>query len=186
MSGSAMPTTKSEARTLKTFASLRFRGDRLDPGRVTAILGAAPTTAYRKGEIFKRSRGHEARGRTGVWLLSSNGHVSSPELDRHLRFLLAILFPDEIRRADQTPARSDARGAVASRCELLLARAVRGVSPGYRRGCAHGACVHAGRIRDGFPYRLIPLFVRRDQICQRAHGYGRRLVCSASALRDAV
>jgi hypothetical protein len=87
---------------LRTFGSLRFRGDALEPARVTAILEADPTTAYRKGEIFKQSGGREARGRTGLWLLSSDRQVSSPELDDHLRYLLAILFPqnseDRIRR----------------------------------------------------------------------------------------
>jgi hypothetical protein len=92
MSGSATFTTRSEPGTLSTFASLRFKGDRLEPSRVTAILGTAPTLAYRKGEIFKRSRGHEVRGRTGVWLLSTKGHVPDPELGRHLRYLLAVVF----------------------------------------------------------------------------------------------
>jgi hypothetical protein len=83
---------KSEAS--KTFASLRFRGDRLEPSRVSEILHIDPTTAYRKGEIYKRSRGHEVRGRTGVWLLSSKGHVQSCDLSDHLRYLLGVLFPD--------------------------------------------------------------------------------------------
>lgn len=87
--------TKSEPAILSAFASLRFMGDRLDPDRVTTILGAAPTTAYRKGEIFKRSRGHEMRGRTGLWLVSSERRVASLELDHHLRYLLAIVFPED-------------------------------------------------------------------------------------------
>ncbi len=57
------------------------------------ILGIVPTTAYRKGEIFKQSRGREARGRTGIWLLSSDGRVADPDLVHHLRYLLAVLFP---------------------------------------------------------------------------------------------
>jgi hypothetical protein len=89
-----MSTTSSEPGSLRTFASLRFMGDRLEPSKVTEILGVAPTTGYRKGEIFKRSRGHEARGRTGVWILSSDGRVADPNLDAHLRYLLAIASPD--------------------------------------------------------------------------------------------
>lgn len=58
---------------------------------MTEILGAAPTTAYRKGEIFKRNRGHEARGHTGVWVLSSDGHVPDPDLGGHLKYLVAVL-----------------------------------------------------------------------------------------------
>lgn len=77
---------------METFASLRFTGDRLDPGRLTEILRAAPTAAYRKGEVYKQSRGHEARGRTGLWLLSSKGHVNSSDLNEHLGYLLTVLF----------------------------------------------------------------------------------------------
>jgi uncharacterized protein DUF4279 len=93
MSGSAISTTKSDPGTLKTYASLRFAGDRLEPKRITKILGRQPKTAYRKVEIYRRSRGHEARGRTGLWLLSSKGQVDSSDLNEHLAYLLEILFP---------------------------------------------------------------------------------------------
>jgi hypothetical protein len=78
-------------------ASLIFAGDRLDPDRITALLGVQPTTAYRKGEVYRRSRGHEARGRTGLWLLSSKTHVLSAELSNHLAYLASLLNPDDGR-----------------------------------------------------------------------------------------
>jgi hypothetical protein len=85
---------KSEPDGPITFASIRFRGDRLEPKRVTEILHAEPNTAYRKGEVYKRDgRGHVARGRTGVWLLSSEGRVQSSDLNDHLRYLFGILYP---------------------------------------------------------------------------------------------
>lgn len=93
MSGSATSTTKSEPGAIIAFASLRFAGDGLDPSRITAILDIIPTLAYRKGEIFKRSRGHEVRGRTNLWLLSSKSRVQSSELSDHLEYLLTVLFP---------------------------------------------------------------------------------------------
>lgn len=68
-------------------------GDRLEPDKLTAILDVAPTTAYRKGEVYKRSRGHEVRGRTGLWLLSSKGLAPASNLNSHLRCLLTFLFP---------------------------------------------------------------------------------------------
>jgi hypothetical protein len=89
-----MSTTKTEAKAPTTFASLRFRGDRLEPRRVSEILNAKPTTAYHKGEVYKQSRGHQVRGRTGLWLLSSKGHVQSPDLCDHLEYLLGVLFPE--------------------------------------------------------------------------------------------
>jgi|ERR1051325_2533005 len=94
MTGSATSITKSEPKTLSTFASLRFSGDQLEPPRLSDLLGALPTTAYRKGEVYKRFRGHEARGRTGLWLLSSKGQVDSLDLNDHLEYLLDAVLPD--------------------------------------------------------------------------------------------
>jgi hypothetical protein len=95
MSRSATSTTKSQATTLIAFASLIFAGDRLDPDRITALLGVEPTTAYRKGEVYKWSRGHEVAGRTGLWLLSSKMHVLGTELGDHLAYLKSVLNPDD-------------------------------------------------------------------------------------------
>ncbi len=76
-----------------TYASLRFTGDALEPNWISDLLGAQRKTAYRKGEVYRRSRGYEVRGRTGLWLLSSKGAVDSPDLNEHLAYLLTILFP---------------------------------------------------------------------------------------------
>jgi hypothetical protein len=56
------------------------------------LLRIGPTIAYRKGEVYKRSHGHEVVGRTGLWLLSSEGRVSSNELCDHLAYLWAVIF----------------------------------------------------------------------------------------------
>src|SRR5436309_2144461 len=93
MSRSATSTTKSKAGTLEAFAGLRFLGDRLEPRRITELLGVEPTTAYHKGEVYKRSRGHDVVGRTGLWLVSSEGHVKSNELNDHLTYLRTLVFP---------------------------------------------------------------------------------------------
>jgi hypothetical protein len=93
MNLSATSTTKSEPKTVGTYASLRFMGDRLDPDRVTSVLGVIPTLAYRKGEIWKRSPRHEYRGRSGLWLLSTRRELESLELVDHFRRLLDVLFP---------------------------------------------------------------------------------------------
>jgi hypothetical protein len=90
-----MSTMKTERKGPAAFAAIRFKGDRLEPGRVTEILHTKPTTAYHKGEVYKRDRrGNEARGRTGLWLLSSEGHVQSSDVNDHLRYLIGVLFPD--------------------------------------------------------------------------------------------
>jgi len=84
-----------------TYAGLRFSGDRLAPESLTRILGTEPRTAYRKGDVFKIVRGHEVRGRTGLWLLSSEGRVDSLDLNDHLDYLLGLVFPDG--RTDKLP-----------------------------------------------------------------------------------
>jgi hypothetical protein len=90
-----MSTTKSEGDRPIVFAAIRFRGDWLEPRRVTEILHTQPTLAYRKGEVYKRdSRGHAAHGRTGLWLLSTEKRVPSTEVIDHLRYLIGVLFPD--------------------------------------------------------------------------------------------
>jgi hypothetical protein len=93
MSSSVISTTKSKAGTLVTNAGLNFAGDRLEPTRITALLGVEPTVAYRKGEIYKRSRGHEARGRTGLWRLTTRRGLESAELNEHLGYLINVVFP---------------------------------------------------------------------------------------------
>jgi len=85
---------KSDSGTLSTNAGLRFMGDRLEPQRVTALLGTEPTVAYRKGEIARPGTRYKFRGRTGLWWVSSSRRVSSTDLKDHLGYLIGILFPD--------------------------------------------------------------------------------------------
>jgi hypothetical protein len=86
---------------LEAFASLRLIGDRLEPDRVSEILGTKPTIAYKKREIYKMTRGREVRGRIGLWLVSSEGQVDSKNLNDHLDYLLRIIFPGDIGKLDR-------------------------------------------------------------------------------------
>jgi hypothetical protein len=52
----------------RAFFTLAFYGDELEPSLVTKVLGASPTTSFRKGE--ERPRGSQYY-RTGGWLLTS-------------------------------------------------------------------------------------------------------------------
>jgi hypothetical protein len=86
------------------FATLRFTGDRFDPNRISAILGVQPTRAYRKGErYFAGPRAGFVTGRTGVWVLATDGLVNSADLDRHLEYLVNLIFrgPDRELRLKQ-------------------------------------------------------------------------------------
>jgi hypothetical protein len=98
-----MRSTEAPPRTT-AFATLRFSGDRLDPDRITAILGVQPTKAYRKGERYLAGpRAGYVIGRTGVWVLASDGAIDSAELDPHLEYLVASIFaePDREERLKQ-------------------------------------------------------------------------------------
>ena len=97
--------TVERTETPSAFATLRFSGDRLEPDWISAILGVEPTTAYRKGDVYRRSRGHEVRGRTGVWYLSTRRSVHSNDLADHFRHLVAAICPEE--RADHIAALRD-------------------------------------------------------------------------------
>ena len=80
------------------FATLRFRGDHLDPDRITAILGVQPTKACRKGERYLAGpRAGYVTGRTGVWVLATDSALDSAELDRHLEYLADLIFREPAR-----------------------------------------------------------------------------------------
>jgi len=57
------------------------------------LLGVEPSLAYRKGEVYKRTHGHEVRGRTGLWRLTTKRRLASAELADHLASLAEVLFP---------------------------------------------------------------------------------------------
>jgi Domain of unknown function (DUF4279) len=91
---------QSETSTMKTevatdpraFVTLRFVGDELDPGEISAVLPVAPTRAHRKGEEF--FAGPDAGylcGRTGIWVLATDKRVPSDDLWEHLAFLQQLL-----------------------------------------------------------------------------------------------
>lgn len=89
MSGSAISEIKTRGQVLpRVYASLRLKGDRLDPDKVSRVLGLEPTLAYRKGDVYRRQGDREARGRTNLWLYTTRGQIDSAELEEHLKLLL--------------------------------------------------------------------------------------------------
>lgn len=93
---SAISSTKAEPLEVgRVFASLGFVGNRLQPQHVTDILGVSPTKSWRKGELFRPGpRSPEIVARTGTWWLSTEGLVTSHDLDVHLAFLVALILPE--------------------------------------------------------------------------------------------
>jgi hypothetical protein len=80
------------------FVTFRVAGAALDPDDVTRILNVPPTHAHRNGE--KYSSGPKSNrlivGKTGVWYLSTDRLVDSPELSAHLQYVRRML--DDQRR----------------------------------------------------------------------------------------
>jgi Domain of unknown function (DUF4279) len=97
----AISTIASEANdTVKAYAILRFAGDELDPSEISDILGVGATRAYHKGEkYFAGPRAGMITGRTGIWLLSTDGVVNSPDLGQHISYLFELIFADDRDRS---------------------------------------------------------------------------------------
>src|SRR6266702_3022468 len=72
---------KSEQGARRAYASLRIRGDSLDPDQVTRLLRVFPSIAYAKGMKY------HAGERTKEIVASEN-------LYHHLLFIVGILVPD--------------------------------------------------------------------------------------------
>src|SRR5436305_413966 len=57
----------------RSVATLRLFGDALVPDEISALLGAAPTNAHRKGEeLVGRATGNVRIAKTGMWRLSAS------------------------------------------------------------------------------------------------------------------
>jgi hypothetical protein len=77
---------------VRTFATFRIVGDRLEPDQITNFLKIRPTQAYAKGEQYTAGpRSANLLGRTGVWYLSTDQFVASSDLNDHLNYLLRAL-----------------------------------------------------------------------------------------------
>lgn len=77
----------------RTAASLRFRGDDLDPDEISRILGAQPTRGVKKGGMWKTPAGQEIVARTGSWGLRVP-EESPGDLDKQVTILFAGLSKD--------------------------------------------------------------------------------------------
>jgi hypothetical protein len=92
----AISTTKTDAVVdRKSFVTLRFVGDDLDPKEISAVLPVSPTRAHCKGEGFVAGkRAGKLRGRTGIWYLATDKLVPSDDLQQHLGFVQKLLCPE--------------------------------------------------------------------------------------------
>jgi hypothetical protein len=77
----------------RTFASLRFHGDDLNPEEISHILSAQPTKCVKKGGIWITPKGTEIVADTCHWSLSAP-EESSGDLDKQLTAILSVLSDD--------------------------------------------------------------------------------------------
>lgn len=98
----------------ETHADLRFVGPLVDPSEITSMLGLAPTFKIAVGESPRPDDPRYNSRSEGIWLLSSEGSVSSTDLEIHLRWLIDQLpasFAETVRELR----------SVGTRCEVLCA-----------------------------------------------------------------
>ncbi|MEA1014452.1 DUF4279 domain-containing protein [Sphingosinicella sp. LY1275] len=76
----------------ETKLTLRFNGDDLDPEELSERLGAVPTSAVAKGEVWLTANGAERVAATGSWRLRVAG-ASSEDLDDQINRLFGGLTP---------------------------------------------------------------------------------------------
>jgi hypothetical protein len=78
----------------RTYATLRFAGDQLDPEHISRVLPVMPKRSHRMGEMFYAGphAGH-LKGRTGIWYFDTRD-IRSDDLADHLRYIVKLLYPD--------------------------------------------------------------------------------------------
>lgn len=88
----------------RTYAELRVYPGDLDPVAITSKLGVEPTSSRTVGTTHEDSEGTEVTVPTSSWFLSSEGHVDSLDLRRHLDWLLDQLAAsgDAVRELAQS------------------------------------------------------------------------------------
>jgi hypothetical protein len=88
-----------------TYAELRVYPGKLNPLSVTHHLGITPTSTRTKDERIVNSLGRERTVPMNGWFLSSEGHISSKDVRRHLDWLLDNLepFSDRLKELQELP-----------------------------------------------------------------------------------
>jgi len=72
----------------ETFASLRLYGDDLVPEEITRVLHLEATESAPKGRQTVSPTGRSRTAPTGRWILESQIHIHSSDLEKHIEWLL--------------------------------------------------------------------------------------------------
>ena len=84
----------SDAPAAHAFATLRFAGDSLDPAELSGVLRVEPTIAYRKGERYRIGGEKSAVGKTGLWMITTEGRFPEQDLRAHLDAIAYLIAAD--------------------------------------------------------------------------------------------
>lgn len=90
----------------KTYASLRIQHDTLDPDYISTLLQITPSWSWIKGIILP---GKTRPTRTGIWGISSEDHIHSREVRRHIDWIMEKVRykSDSIRELQQNGYKID-------------------------------------------------------------------------------
>jgi hypothetical protein len=77
----------------KSVATLRIFGDNLVPEELTALLGVAPTSSYRKGDTHVTRSGSRVVRKTGMWRLEASDREPE-DINAQVSELLDRATPD--------------------------------------------------------------------------------------------
>ena len=75
----------------ETYASLRIYGDHLKPDEISLRLGLVPSDSQQKGDLTQLKKSASVGG----WFMSSQGHVESRDVQRHILWILDQLIDRE-------------------------------------------------------------------------------------------
>ena len=122
----------------RTYATLCFAGDDLDPSHISAILPVPPKRSHRKGETFHAgARAGDLIGRTGIWYFDTSD-LPSHDLSEHLRRIVSLLY-----------SRTDDNALRLNRLREVMTR---------ERAAAHVSCFWYGKA--GMQQPIVPNDVR--------------------------
>src|SRR5258705_280356 len=76
----------------RTHASFGIRSDDLVPAEISSLLHLTPRRSWAKGDLINTRSGVHPRP-WGIWSISTDEAVTSPEMEKHIFHLLNILEP---------------------------------------------------------------------------------------------
>jgi hypothetical protein len=83
-----MPISSARSGTIRTFATLRFVGDALEPEEISNIIKAKPRRAHKKGGVYRPGpQSPEVTSKTGIWYFSTRKKIRSSDLADHINAL---------------------------------------------------------------------------------------------------